>query len=47
MEQLNIDFDLRGINMTDKWVLPLTIVDDASYNYQGHPRKTMQKHYCV
>ena len=43
MEQLNIDFDLRGINMTDKWVLPLTIVDDASYNYQGHPRKNYAK----
>ena len=43
VEQLNIDFDLRGINMTDKWVLPLTIVDDASYNYQGHPRKNYAK----
>ena len=29
--------------MTDKWVLPLTIVDDASYNYQGHPRKNYAK----
>ena len=43
VEQLNIDFDLRGINMTDKWVLPLTIVDDVSYNYQGHPRKNYAK----
>ena len=43
VEQLNIDFDLRGNNMTDKWVLPLTIVDDASYNYQGHPRKNYAK----
>ena len=43
VEQLNIDFDLRGINMTDKWVLPLTIVDNASYNYQSHPRKNYAK----
>ena len=43
VEQLNIDFDLRGINMTDKWVLPLTIVDDASSNYQSHPRKNYAK----
>ena len=43
VEQLNIDFDLRGINMTDKRVLPLTIVDDASYNYMSHPRKNYAK----
>src|SRR5690606_18819732 len=28
---LAIDFGLLGIDMTEKWVLPLTIIDDASY----------------
>jgi hypothetical protein len=34
-----IDFSLSGINLTDKWVLPLTIADDPSYGYQSNPRK--------
>ncbi len=33
VEQLNIDFNLQGIDMLEKWVLPLSIVDDASSNY--------------
>lgn len=40
---LNIDFTLKGIDMTEKWVLPLTIVDDASSKYQSHPRKHYRK----
>lgn len=40
---LNIDFSLSGIDMLKKWVLPLTIVDDPSYNYQSHPRKNYSK----
>ena len=43
VEQLNIDFNLQGIDMLEKWVLPLTIVDDPSYNYQSHPRKNYAK----
>lgn len=46
---LPIDFTLGGtngtnsLNMTDKWILPLTIEDDPSYNYQGNPRKYYRK----
>ena len=41
--QLNIDFNLQGIDMLEKWVLPLTIVDDGAYDYQSHPRKNYAK----
>jgi len=40
---MDIDFTLREIDLVDKWVLPLTIVDDASYNYTPHPRKYYKK----
>lgn len=40
---LNIDFTLNGINLVDKWLLPLTIVDNSSYNYVAHPRKHYRK----
>lgn len=40
---LAIDFTLKDIDMTDKWVLPLTIVDDPSYNYKANPRKHYRK----
>ena len=43
VEQLNIDFNLQGIDMLEKWVLPLTIVDDGAYDYQSHPRKNYAK----
>lgn len=36
---LDISFDFRGIDMSQKWVLPLTVMDDPSYGYQPHPRK--------
>jgi hypothetical protein len=39
----SIDFSLSGINLTDKWVLPLTIVDDPSYGYRSNPRKHYKK----
>ncbi len=45
VEQLNIDFNLQGIDMFEKWVLPLRIVDDASSNYQSHPRKNSCKSF--
>ncbi|MFV0323230.1 MAG: DUF4973 domain-containing protein [Bacteroides xylanisolvens] len=44
-----IDFTLGGTNnsnpldLTDKYILPLTIVDDASYDYQSNPRKHFRK----
>lgn len=38
-----IDFSLKDIDMTEKWVLPLTIVDDQSGQYQPHPRKHYRK----
>ena len=40
---LDISFDFRGIDMAQKWVLPLTIKDDPSYGYQSHPRKNYAK----
>ena len=40
---LNVDFTLKGIDMLKKWVLPLQIVDDPSYNYVSHPRKYYSK----
>lgn len=43
VELLNIDFNLQDIDMLEKWVLPLTIVDDGSYAYQSHPRKNYAK----
>ncbi|MDR1518076.1 MAG: DUF4973 domain-containing protein [Dysgonamonadaceae bacterium] len=40
---LNISFDFRGIDMSEKWVLPLTIVNNPSYGYQPHPLKNYDK----
>lgn len=38
-----IDFTLKNIDMVDKWVLPLTILDDASNGYKANPRKHYRK----
>ena len=40
---LDIDFKLNNLNMVNRWVLPLTIVDNTSYDYQSHPRKNYAK----
>lgn len=40
---LDLKFDFNGIDMSDKWVLPLQILDDASYGYESHPRKNYAK----
>lgn len=40
---LDLKFDFRNIDMSEKWVLPLQIVDDSSYDYQSHPRKNYAK----
>ena len=39
----DIDFSLGGIDLVNKWVLPLTIVDSPSYNYDKNPRKNFAK----
>lgn len=38
-----IDFTLKDIDMVDKWVLPLTIKSDPSYDYIANPRKHYRK----
>lgn len=45
---LDLRFDFKkgtdgGIDMSEKWLLPLTVVDDPSYGYQSHPRKNYAK----
>lgn len=40
---MEIDFTLKGIDMVEKWVLPLTIEDDPSYDYVANPRKHYRK----
>lgn len=35
----NIDFNLEGIDMNEKWVVPLRVSDDSSYDYTANPRK--------
>ncbi len=40
---LNVNFTLKNLNLVDKWVLPLTIVDGPSYDYKAHPRKNYRK----
>ena len=36
---LPIDFSLKGIDLVEKWVLPLRIQDDPAGSYFPHPRK--------
>ncbi|WP_106831067.1 DUF4973 domain-containing protein [Parabacteroides pacaensis] len=36
---LDIQFKFKGLDLSDKWVLPLIVKDSPSYNYQSHPRK--------
>ncbi len=40
---VDIDFSLNNIDLVDKWLLPLTVVDDPSYDYVSHPRKHYKK----
>lgn len=40
---MNINFTLQGIDLVNKWVLPLTVVDNASSGYAAHPRKHYRK----
>jgi len=41
VELLRVKFDFNGIDMKDKWVLPIEILRDDSY--QPHPRKNYAK----
>ncbi len=38
-----IDFTLKDIDMVEKWVLPITIDDGSSYEYEANPRKYYRK----
>jgi hypothetical protein len=40
---LNIDLSLKDIDLVEKWVLPLTVVNNPSYGYAAHPRKHYRK----
>ena len=40
---LNIDFKLENLDMVDKWVLPLTILEDPDHTYQPNMRKHYRK----
>lgn len=40
---LDIDFSLKDLDLVEKWILPLTITDDASYDYQSNMRKNYRK----
>lgn len=39
---LDVNFSLKGIDLTEKWVLPL-MVDDENASYTAHPRKDYAK----
>jgi hypothetical protein len=40
---MDINFTLNDIDLVDKWVLPLTVTDDPSYDYASNPRKHYKK----
>lgn len=40
---LDIDFTFSDIDMSDKWVLPLTVLEDPNGRYRPHPRKHYKK----
>lgn len=35
---IGIQLDFNGLDLSEKWVLPLVVEDDPSYGYQSHPR---------
>lgn len=43
VDLLNIKFHLKGIDLVNKWVLPIQIKDSEDYNYISHPRKNYAK----
>lgn len=40
---LPIDFTMGDLDQSDKWVLPLQILDDPSYDYKANPNKTYRR----
>lgn len=38
MALLDIQFDFRGLDFSENWMLPLVVEDDPSYNYHSHPK---------
>lgn len=40
---MHIKFDFTDIDLVNKWVLPIQILDDPSYGYTSHPRKNYAK----
>lgn len=40
---LDIDFSFKDIDLADKWILPITIVNDPENRYSAHPRKHYKK----
>lgn len=43
MGLLDINFKLSGIDLVDRWVLPLTIKESSTGSYTPHPRKNYKK----
>ena len=39
---LDIRFDFKNLDLVEKWVLPLTVVDEG-YGYEANPRKNYKK----
>lgn len=39
----HINFDFRGIDLAERYVLPLTVVEKPEYGYQRNPRKNYAK----
>ena len=35
---VDIQFDFRGVDFSENWMLPLVVADDPSYGYQSHPK---------
>lgn len=40
---LDIGFRLNTLDLVDKWILPLTVLDDPSYGYESNKRKHYRK----
>lgn len=40
---MDVNFNLKDIDLVEKWILPLTILDNSSYNYTANPRKHYKK----
>lgn len=40
---LPIDFTLGDLDQSDKWVLPIQILDDPSYDYKANPNKSYRR----